>query len=235
MCVHMFNKKKLACLCAHVYMSVYSLTAEGFSFQKAISEKNKFVSSSYRLRWCSHGKKKVKGERSSANTWINEVSYELSLLVPYVRVREGLANTSPVAGEQKGTSPNQEIMHSQWYNNGLTQTDRQTDRPTPSLAPSLLPSLPFLHLLCLIPSWLCRSSFHSKPWYKSAKPYRSPVGNAAPRAAGCCCFLFHTRNNKHHKMLFLLFFFSHSGVRKCMKSSSFNGERQDYDQGEIKL
>lgn len=137
MCVHMFNKKKLACLCAHVYMSVYSLTAEGFSFQKAISEKNKFVSSSYRLRWCSHGKKKVKGERSSANTWINEVSYELSLLVPYVRVREGLANTSPVAGEQKGTSPNQEIMHSQWYNNGLTQTDRQTDQP-----------LPLLHLSC---------------------------------------------------------------------------------------
>lgn len=42
MCVHMFNEKKIACLCARVYMSVCSLTAEGFSFEKAISEKTFF-------------------------------------------------------------------------------------------------------------------------------------------------------------------------------------------------
>lgn len=33
------SQKKIACLCAHVYMSVYSITVEGFSFEKAISAK----------------------------------------------------------------------------------------------------------------------------------------------------------------------------------------------------
>lgn len=43
MCVHIFNKKRLACLCAHVHMSVHSLTAESFASEKATSEKNKFL------------------------------------------------------------------------------------------------------------------------------------------------------------------------------------------------
>lgn len=48
-CMCMFHRKKMACLCAHVYLSVYSVIVEGFSFEKAISAKLAFFSCSHRF------------------------------------------------------------------------------------------------------------------------------------------------------------------------------------------